>query len=138
MRHLFLLAFALALPAASCGGGTNPTDGGREGGGVWTDLTSSAPSLSCYVPDMYLCKEEPVATPAQHDNAPTECSSLSGVFCGPADCPTAGFVGKCTYPASDAGMDGVQIVRYYTGSDAAYQQDFCTRSPGGGTWSTTF
>ncbi len=121
LRSLFLLGFGLSL--AACGKDPEPTP----------DAGPSVGSVACYVADQFKCDEYPNATTMQHENSAIACSSLSGMLSEPAACPTAEFVGKCT---TGTGTD-THVERFYTGVDAAYNQDFCVNTALG-VWSTTF
>ena len=90
-------------------------------------------SIACYIASQDRCHEYPEATAARVTNLPVECSSTSGVLSMPANCPTTGFLGKCTI-GTGAGAD---VTRWYTPADATYQQSYCA-SPANGVWSTTF
>jgi hypothetical protein len=102
-------------------------------GAVACSSSKSGNSISCYVADQFICYDIAAPTQAQTDNLPVKCSSDSGDFQQPASCPQAGYLGKCTFAAPD----GTETDRFYTGADAAYQQDFCT-TVALGTWSTAF
>ena len=94
---------------------------------------STGQTASCYVDNQQICYEDPSPTDSQAQNLSIKCSSDSGDFERPAACPQSGFLGKCTATTSE----GVEIQRFYTGADAAYQADFCA-TVALGTWSTTF
>jgi len=93
----------------------------------------SGNAISCNVATQNICYEIGNPTAAQTQNLPVKCSSVSGVYATSAACPQSGYVGKCTFAAPD----GTETDRYYTGTDATYQQDFCVNTVLG-TWSTTF
>jgi hypothetical protein len=95
--------------------------------------SKSGNSISCDVPTQNICYEDDNPTSDQLQNLPVKCSSVSGTYATPAACPQTGYVGKCTFAAPD----GTETDRYYTGTDAAYQQDFCV-NVALGTWSTAF
>jgi hypothetical protein len=96
---------------------------------------TSSSSIACYIDVQFRCKEFPEATSDQLANLPVECSSASGALTkDPAACPKAGFLGKCTVGTS--GKDK-EVRRFYTGADAAYEQDFCVNTAKG-VWATTF
>jgi hypothetical protein len=92
-------------------------------------------SIACSAPDQDRCREVAQPTPEQRAAITVECGSGSGKLSSPASCPTAGFIGKCTVPAT--AKDGPEIRRWYKADDAAYQKDFCV-STAKGVWSTTF
>jgi hypothetical protein len=118
-------------------------DPGADGGA--TDAASAetstlveagADSNSCYLATQFLCDEYPSPTPAQRTDVPTACSSGSGELKEPADCPMAGFKGKCTRPEGPT-IPGPYVERFYVGADIAYAQDFCVNTANG-VWSTAF
>ena len=87
-------------------------------------------SASCYLDVQFICSEltHPDAMGVQ--NLSILCSSMSGDFAQPADCPHTGYEGRCTV---GTGKDK-QIQRFYTGADVAYSEDFCVNTAGGA-WS---
>ncbi len=109
-------------------GGDSAAGGGSDAGG-----DAGADSIACYVASQFLCHEYPQATADQKTNLPVECSSDSGDLTTPAACPTANFGGKCTVGTGE----GRDVKRFYTGSDLAYDQDFCVNTAMG-VWSTQF
>ena len=115
MRTPIAVASLVAITLACSSSSSNPT------------------TASCYVAGQFICFEDPNPTTTQASNLSVKCSSDSGQFLQPAGCPQAGFLGKCTATTSE----GVEIQRFYTGADAAYQADFCA-TVALGTWSTTF
>ncbi len=92
-------------------------------------------SIACSAPNQDRCREVQLPTAEQRAAVSVECESGSGKFSSPANCPTAGFIGKCNVPA--IGKDGAEIRRWYRAEDAAYQKSFCVDSAKG-VWSTTF
>ena len=116
MRKLACCLGLVATAAAGCG-----------------SSGSSDKSISCYVAPQFICYEDANPTSAQQQNLPVKCSSDSGAFHAPAACPQNGYLGKCTFNAPD----GVEVDRFYTGADPAYQQSFC-ETVDLGTWSTAF
>lgn len=124
-----LIALSLLLTAGKCDDPKNTTDGGAtEGGG-------GSGSTTCYVSTQFRCHEYDNATTDMQNNLATECSSDSGNLA--AQCPTAGFGGKCTLPIPPGTKGGPEVNRFYTGRDLAYEQDFCVNTAHG-VWSTTF
>ena len=119
-----LLGLVGLLAAASAG----CTD---KGGGA----ADAATSVSCYTDVQFVCEENPTPTATDEDNLRVVCSSGIGVFSKPAACPTAGFLGKCTFTSDGT----LRVRRYYPGQgvDVAYLQDFCV-STARGVWSNTF
>lgn len=95
---------------------------------------SKGPSISCYSAEQFFCEEREAPTADQADALRVLCSSGSGDLQEPAKCPQPNFVGKCTISTGE--LAG-QIRRYYTGVDAAYNEDFCVNTAKGA-WSTTF
>lgn len=85
--------------------------------------------------DQSRCKEFPAPSDAQRENLAVECSSVSGVLAGA--CLTAGFGGKCTVQPEPGTKDGVEVRRFYTGRDLAYERHFCVNTALG-VWSTVF
>ncbi|HEY8076345.1 MAG TPA: hypothetical protein VIF62_19605 [Labilithrix sp.] len=127
MRVFGCLFFAVAV--VSC----HPTDdipSTPDGGGAQSD-SGGGGNTACYIAGQQRCHEFPQPTGTQANDLAVECSSDSGML--GASCPTAGFLGKCTL-GSGAGRE---IRRFYTGADAAYQQDFCVNTAMG-LWTTTF
>jgi hypothetical protein len=136
------LAYALlgiSLLAASGCSSKDKTDPVVDGGGLPDSSTDAGPadaggaSVSCYTELQFNCEERPSPTAEQADALEVICSSSSGAFRTPADCPTPKFVGKCTFTTDGT----LRVRRYYTGADAAYEQDFCVNTAKG-VWSTTF
>jgi hypothetical protein len=129
MSPLRSLLALLVLPAtfAACG----PGDSSKSPDAATGD--AGAGSIACYIAGQFRCKEYPEATNDELNNLPIECSSTSGVLTSPANCPMAGFQGKCTM---GTGV-GREVKRVYTGADLAYEQDFCVNTAMG-VWSTTF
>lgn len=121
------------LVAVACAGCTTKSGTTADGGTVADAETTGKASISCYSDVQFYCEEIVAPTMEQEDGLKVVCSSGSAVFSKPAACPPAAFVGKCTFTA-----DGVtKTRRYYTGVDAAYNQDFCVNTAKG-TWSTVF
>ena len=131
-----LLAFFL-LPVAGCHPGDDPgtkPDAATTGDAAKTDAgggDDGGAGTACYIAPQFRCHEYPQPTGDQVQNLAVECSSDSGDL-GPS-CPTAGFVGSCTLGTGA----GREVTRWYTGADAAYEQDFCVNTAHG-VWSTTF
>ena len=103
-----------------------PTDDSAAG-----DTGPSAGSTSCYVDVQFICDELPDATETDAQNLAVSCSSRSGVYAQPADCPTDGYEGKCSVGSGTAET----VQRFYTGADVTYAADFCVNTAGG-TWTT--
>jgi hypothetical protein len=124
-----ILGVALGLLAAASGG---CTDGG---GTTHAGTADAATTVSCYTDVQFVCEENPTPTATDEENLRVVCSSNSGVFAKPAACPTAGFLGKCTFTSDGT----LRVRRYYPGEgvDVAYLQDFCVNTAHG-VWSTTF
>lgn len=100
-----------------------------------TDPAPAGISIACSVPDQDRCREIPQPTEEQRAAVTIECGSVSGKLSSPASCPTAGFLGKCTIPAT--GKEGPEVKRWYKAADGAYQKSFCVDSVKG-VWSTAF
>ena len=125
----------LCLLLAGCPGKSDPTvtDGGVADASPAD--ASKGGSVSCYTGVQFVCEErQPPSTADQAEALRVACNSGSGVLQEPAKCPPAGFLGKCTIATGE--LAG-QVRRYYTGADAAYQEDFCVNTAKGA-WSTTF
>ncbi len=142
-RHRLWIFALAALPACECNGVTF-ADGGfigidAQADGSMPDAAIDAPvdaakggSIACYIRDQFRCVEYPTPTSTQVTDVQAMCSSASGVPSQPAACPSADYRGKCTRPASEG-----YVERFYAGTDAAYDQDFCVNTAHG-VWSTAF
>jgi hypothetical protein len=126
-----LIGLSLLLTAGKCDDPQSTTDGGAADGGGGT----GGGTTTCYVATQFRCHEFQNPTQEMKDDLATECSSDSGNLA--AQCPTAGFGGKCTLPIPATTKGGPEVNRFYTGSDLAYDQDFCVNTANG-VWSTTF
>jgi len=137
-----LLGLGLLAAVAGCSDGDKGT--GADGGAPAADASSEAAtgtdggkgeSISCYTDVQFVCEENPTPSAADVANLMVVCSSNSGSFKSPAECPKPGFLGKCTLTSDGT----LRVRRYYMGEgvDAAYQQDFCVNTAQG-MWSTTF
>ena len=141
-RALWLSAPLLASLVWVTGCHLTSDDPGADGGAASPDASTEASaeagasSLSCYLATQFTCNEYPNPTPAQVADVPTACSSGSGDFKQPKDCPMAGFKGKCTRPDGPT-VPGPYVERFYDGADLVYAQDFCVNTASG-VWSTTF
>ena len=136
MRLRFSLVLCV-LASCTTKAGISP-DAGVQSSASVGDSSRSGPAataggpLACYVAVQFICDEYPDPTPAQENDVPATCSSRGGILTRPPACPTAAFIGKCTIGSGK----GINVQRYYVGTDPAYAQAFCTTFKG--VWSTTF
>ncbi len=130
-----LVAALVPLVVVACHPSDDPgKPDGAATDGATTDAGADAASgagTACYIAAQFRCHEFPEPTGDQAQNLAVECSSDSGDL--GATCPMAGYLGKCTLGTGA----GREIRRFYTGADAAYEQDFCVNTVMG-VWTTTF
>lgn len=121
----------LAMLACLVGGstlgacGNDSSDGGGNG---------CSGTITCYIGSLNECRQYSNVSANWCTDEPGKCAEAGGTYAPKAACPTAGFVGKCTFPKNTDGS--VFTDRWYTGADVATDQTECQIV--NGAWSTKF